>query len=100
MKLCIDLLEIDKDCEGENKSTPLFYALANNQLDAVKYLCETAKVNLQATDTFGSSVMHFAVLSDNSKLIDYLVTEQQFPCDLTDLDGRNSLHHAAGWKQS
>ncbi len=83
--------------KGVTGMTPLHYAALGGHLEAVKFLVSTG-ISLQTKDIEGHSILHFAVLSRSTDLLNYLIQKSPLLLNQGNFKGETPLHFAATQK--
>ena len=83
--------------EAEWREKGLHDAAARGKLEAVKYLCEVAKVNKETIDKYGNTPLHKAAEKGQLEVIRYLCEAAKVNKEATSTNkyGNTPLHQAA-----
>ena len=81
-------------CVPNNQGvTPLMAAIDNKQTEIIAVLLPVTK-NLNFTDKYGASVLHYAVANNSLKVVKSLIALKNININLQDDDGMTVLHEA------
>ena len=81
--------------ESECGSTPLMLAILSGQDSVVHALLEDYQCPVDAVNSFGETVLHYACRANNMALIRTFIQKYDLDKDLTNNDGNPPLHLAA-----
>ncbi|ORX53768.1 hypothetical protein BCR36DRAFT_20552 [Piromyces finnis] len=83
-----------KDKNG-NTLLLLYYACLSKKInkDAIRYIVEKLKVDINSQDKFGMTPLMYAVQNQNQDIVKYLI-ERKPDIDIIDNDGWSYLHYA------
>lgn len=85
----------DKQAVNDKGQGALHLAIEGNHFEAVQYLCETAKLDVNARDHDGNTPLLTAFTYGRGEIAEYLVQQQQADTSICDKNGQGIVWKAA-----
>lgn len=79
----------------ENNNQKVFDAIETGNLDTVKDLIDTGKINVNLKDKKGDTLLHLAVKAENKDIVKFLLSK-----DDIDINIRNNKNHTVFWESA
>lgn len=77
----------------ENNNQRMFNAIETGDLDTVRDLIDTGKINVNLKNEKGDTLLHLAVEAKNKDMVKFLLSKEDI-----DINIKNNKNHTAFWE--